>query len=1082
MNLLSPSHQSPPLPTADSGLHSSPALTHCGSTGGFSVTVLPVITAFFSSLSPRYVPEGGSRPLRASTVANEGITPDNKDRQRGTDSVLDKVKLACTIASCWVPTARVVCEVVANVCSSFTLAQSLGSVLERKDEKQSDEQRAEKKQSTVPRPGSAAALVTLVALDNLAPAAAVPAHGERGSPQQPIEVPDSDTLGKIGQADYPTDAYYLQTQSFSHNHTEPGPVFQGHYQGGCHTISDLNTCLFRKLDRYGVVRDLHLTNATIDEDTIRLGAVVCEMAPFSSVRNMHLEHIKVTNRAESTQWETATAGIVVGHQRRAATISGMTIHNCSVNATGYDATGGIIGGLISGQARDINITDSQVVTLAERSQGGVGAGLLHGELDGLTVLRSQAHTEGNLADAGIGAGDINGGRLRHFAASDCQVSTHGRQANAGVGAGTVVGDLDQLTIVNCNSSTERSNAYAGIGAGQLGVMTPGRQGRMKNMTSVNNRVITKGLMGYAGIGAGQQFGETDNIVVIRSSVRTEGRFSPAAIGAGLHFGQLHRMTVVNSTVDTTGGSDAALEVAQVDNERTVINGTRSLGTRVNGVLVPAGSQALEPFCHGADPRFVIPDCQVILPDTVGGNCSSLPLNPAHGSAWQVIEVNDTSTFNKIGLTDDLPASAHYIQTTDLNGTELNGNESLVFNGHYDGRNHSIEGLQNCLFHHLQGTVKNLHLTDARISGNGQPVAVIACTMSDAGAIEHVYLSNCRVTSQGSAPAGLISGERVDIFSRVANAVVHNSTLETSGPDAPAGMVAGKCGAKTDGIEIHNSRVVTRGDRSHAGLGCGTLNNLLHQMVTSCSEVETHGENALGGIGAGISEYGGLGFLTSINDSVSTGGIRAPAGIGAGSALSGWLLKLNAIHGRVATRGKGSSAGVGVGFLDTLGSTSNMAVVHCQVITEGNEAHAGVCTGVKNTLAVESYCTSVNSSAIARGENSRVGLSGTGPGITFYKQALNTRLNGQLYDTGNIGNQSALCSAADSRFIQPDCRTTLAPSCPMSQSFYLPPAAVPLAAGLSTTAIAGIIAGGALVMLGAGYCYYRQRHSSRERAK
>ena len=1036
------------------------------------MTVLPVITAFFSSLSPGYVPEGGPRPLRAS---NEGITPDNKDRP-GTDGVLDKVKLACTIASCWVPTARVVTEAVATICSTFALAQNLGSVLERKDA----EKRANEKQSAVPCPGSAAALITLVALDNMAPAAAVPARNESGSPQNPIPVPDSETLGKIGQAGYPADAYYLQTGSFNHSRSEPGPVFKGHYQGGCHTISGLNACLFRKLDRYAVIRDLHLTNATIDDDTIRSGAVVCEMAPFSSVRNMHLENIKVTNRAKSTRWETAAAGVVVGHQRRAATISGMTIHNCSVNATGYDATGGIIGGLISGQAQDINITDSQVLTLAGRSQGGVGAGLLHGELDRLTVLRSKARTEGDLADAGIGAGSINEGRLRRFVASDCLASTHGRQANAGVGAGTVVGGLDQLTIVNCNSSTEGSNAYAGIGAGQLGVSLPGRQGRLKDMISVGNRVITKGLMGYAGIGAGRQHGETDNMVVVRGSVRTEGRAAPAAIGAGVLFGQLKRMTVVSSTVDTPGGSDGALEVAEVG-QSSVLNGTRSLGTRVNGVLKSAGSQALEPFCRGADPRFVIPDCMVILPDTLARNCSSLPLNPAHGSPWQVIEVNDTSTFNKIGLNDALPASAHYIQTADLNGTELNGNESLVFNGHYDGRNHSIDGLRNCLFHHLQGTVKNLHLSDARISGNGQPVAVIACTMSEAGAIEQVYLSNCQVSNRGSAPAGLISGERLDIFNRIANAVVHNSTLATRGPDAPAGMVAGKCNGKTEGIDIHRSRVETHGRRSHAGLGCGTLSNLLHQMATSCSEVEAHGDNALGGIGAGMSEYGGVGFLTSINSSVSTGGVAAPAGIGTGSVLSGWLVNIDALHGRVATKGAGSSAGGGAGVLDTLGSAHNMTLVDCQVITEGNGADAGVCTGVKNQLSVASYCTSVNSSASALGENSRVDLSGTGQGITLYNKALNTRLNGQLYDTGDIGNQSTLCSGADSRFIQPDCRTTLAPSCPMPQNVYLP-AAVPLVAGLSTAAIAGIIAGGALVMIGAGYCYYRQRHASQERAR
>ena len=1080
LNMLSPVHQPLSGSAGGPGLYTSPS--PCASSGGFSVTVLPAITSFFSSLSPGYVPEGALRQLVASTTANAGETVVINAGKHDTDAVLDKVKLACTIASCWVPTVRVVTEAVTTICSSFALAQSLGSVLERKD----GEQQSCKKQSSAPRPDStnaaAATLLTLVALDNLAPAAAVPAPGERGSPQQPINVSDSETLSRIGQPDYPTDAYYLQTQSFSHNRTEPGPAFQGHYQGGCHTISDLKTCLFGKLDRYGVVRDLHLTNATIDSDVRRLGAVACEMAPFASVRDMHIDHIKITNRAEEAQGETLATGVVVGRQHRAATISGMTIANCLVNTTAYNSPAGIIGGEINGLARDINITDCRIFTRAERSKGGIGAALLRGELDGLTVVRGEVRTNGECADAAIGAGDVSGGRLKRFAASHCQARTHGLLANAGIGAGFAIGDLDQLRIVDCLAETNANSSFAGIGAGQLGVTILRRQGRMKDMISVDNRVITRGSRAWAGIGAGQLTGEANNIVAINSSVRTEHSSSPAAIGAGFLHGQLQGLTAINCTVVASGR--AALEAAETSSGGSA-NGTRSLNTQVNGRPDPKGTQVMEPFCTGADSRFLTANCRVTrtpLPP-VSWNCSSEPLNPAHGSFWQPIKVNDTSTLNNIGLNDSFPSSAHYVQTADLNGTALHGNESLVFNGHYDARNHSIEGLQTCLVNHLQGTVKNLRLTDAHITANRKPAGVVACTMGGAGAIKNVHLSNCRVASLGiSEPTGLVCGERIGQFNRVAGAVVHNSTLETSGMFAPAGMVAGRCDGKTVGIYIHGSRVVTRGYDSAAGLGCGVLKNRLDQMVSICSEVETRDNLAAAGIGAGVINDARIGSLTSVNSSVTTGGFQAPAGTGAGYVGQGSMLtKINAIHSRVTTTGPESSAGAGAGVLKTQAIAANLILVRCEVITRGHKADAGVCTGGSESHSIEAFCTSVDSSAHALGENSSAYLESL-QGIKIDNWAVNTQLNNRLYDTGGIINRSTLCSSADARVLRPDCQSALAQSCPTTlQSFYLPPplAAAPLATGLSTAAIAGIVAGGAMVLLGAGYCYYRHRSSGGE---
>ena len=194
-----------------------------------------------------------------------------------------------------------------------------------------------------------------------------------------------------------------------------------------------------------------------------------------------------------------------------------------------------------------------------------------------------------------------------------------------------------------------------------------------------------------------------------------------------------------------------------------------------------------------------------------------------------------------------------------------------------------------------------------------------------------------------------------------------------------------------------------------------------------------------------------------------------------------LTKINAIHSRVTTTGLESSAGVGAGVLKTQAIASNVTAVRCEVITRGHKADAGVCAGGSEPHSVEAFCTSVDSSAHALGENSSAYLESL-QGIKIDNWAVNTQLNNRLYDTGGIINRSTLCSSADARVLRPDCQSALAQSCPTTlQSFYLPPplAAAPLATGLSTAAIAGIVAGGAMVLLGAGYCYYRHRSSGGE---
>ncbi len=196
---LSSAYQSLAATTSGSGSLPSVTTNTSGVLSRFAVSVAPLLTTFFSSLSPAY----GLNDKRQISNFAESL-PEPSGSHVKTDELAQKVKFACNILSSWAPSVRVVSDALANLCSSVTLAREFGQVLEGKKEN--------KRQSTpaaISVPAGAA--LALVALDNLAGAAAVPKSGERGSPQAPILVLNNETLGKIGQDEnYPADAYYLQ--------------------------------------------------------------------------------------------------------------------------------------------------------------------------------------------------------------------------------------------------------------------------------------------------------------------------------------------------------------------------------------------------------------------------------------------------------------------------------------------------------------------------------------------------------------------------------------------------------------------------------------------------------------------------------------------------------------------------------------------------------------------------------------------------------------------------------------------------------------------------------------------------------
>ena len=561
----------------------------CGSSAGLSVAVLPTITAFLSSLSPGYVPERIQRSA-CSAPPSEADTGEN----RMAHDALQRLKLACNVASHWLPSVKVVSDAVATICSSLSLTRDLGDVLD-------SSQRC------------AGVAFTLVALESLPTAATMPAPGERGSAKQPIEIDNSETLSKIGQDNYPADAYYEQTSSFSHNSSEPIVPFRGHYDGGCHTISDLNTCLFSQLDHYGVVRNLNLANTTIEGDQPRLAALACEMAPFSLVQDIRAERITINNQHSGVFLTPATTGVITGYQGKASNVSGIEIHNCSVSTSGNFSSSGVVAGQVVGLQEHINVTDSQAASRGLRSHTGIGAGELRGEIRHMLVTDSQTRTLGRSANAGTGAGKMDSdAKLSDFGTARCNATTRGDRASVGIGAGLGGGTLDRLTVVNCNSESTGKNASAGLAAGSLR-------------------------------------GQASNIVAARCKVFTSGTDADAGVGAGDNQGRITGLTSVNNTVDALEG-ETGLGAPSGNVCRVT-----SVNTLVDDDLFNQGSPDQSQLCLSADSRFVTSDCKV-LPTRLEqppASCPSTSLNPEHGSFWHLVAGNMTFS----GPTMALPTSA-----------------------------------------------------------------------------------------------------------------------------------------------------------------------------------------------------------------------------------------------------------------------------------------------------------------------------------------------------------------------------------------------------------------------------------------
>ena len=1002
-----------------------------GQSGEYSVAVLPTIASFFTSLSPRYTPKH-SQPAPAEP-GDAGLASDKSWSGQSSD-VAGKIKLACNLISSWIPPLQAASETVATLCSSLTLANDLGNVLEQKDDN---------KHGAACRPvpcgsAGAAGLVTFIVLDNLACAAAVPTPGERGSPQQPIDVPDSATLASIGRNDsFPADACYRQTGNFSHHHSEPGVVFQGHYEGGCYTISDLKSCLFSKLDRYATVRDLRLANASIDAEAPHLAALACEMDSYSHIDNIEADNVSVHAQALGNSFMPATVGVITGYQRRAAEVTGIDLRHCHVIASDGHSAAGLVAGLASGELKNINITDSYVHSNSFDSPTGVGVGELRGTMDNVLVHRGSAMTFYRRSPAGIGAGVVRkGGQVSRLTAVRSSALAMGGDSASGIGAGKIDrgGQLRQLTVIRSRAKTDHVDAPAGIGVGSL-------DGAIKGMVSVKSMAITLSPGSAAGIGAGCNRGQIANLTTVNCLARS----------------RLYRTGLASASGK---GSD---------------QGTVSLDTRLDEELQPNKRLSnVSQLCVNGDTRFLSADCQTVqLPKNLSfWSCPPNNLQATNDSRWQPIEISDIATLNSIGLSDRFPANAHYIQTADLNGALLDRNITLNFSGHYDGQHHIIDGLRTCLFDVLQGTVRNLQLTNARIVMADRPAGVLSCQMTGAGGVEKILINNCRVLTRGAmAHAGLISGCQQGAFNQAKEIEIDHSTLETYGAHANTGMVAGECRGDIEQVTVHRSQVKSHGRSSVSGLGCGLVDGQFRHFTATCARVESYGDDAIAGGFTGHNLGGRFGPATLVRSTVTSTGARVDNGLGTGSVTAGWLEDITTRECRLHALGKQARVGIGAGCVDYEGNLHDFNAIRCDLVAEGDQVSAGVCAGVSANSGRISGCLTLNNTLYTLGKNSLaspVVVSASEPlqvddlvGVT----AVGTQINGRR----------AFCQTIDPHFVQPDYRGAVTPACTLPPLTITSVSTAVPAAGISVGVMVGLIAGSALV-IGAGilgaYCFSR----------
>ena len=415
---------------------------------------------------------------------------------------------------------------------------------------------------------------------------------------------------------------------------------------------------------------------------------------------------------------------------------------------------------------------------------------------------------------------------------------------------------------------------------------------------------------------------------------------------------------------------------------------------------------------------------------------------------------------------------------------------------------------------LGGTLVNTTAVNSAVitSGKGADAGIGSGSISNGAEISHTTSLHSRVETTGNNAnaaigAGYVNGAVTDTSSI-------KSTVATSGKNADAGIAGGHIHGVAANTFAGNSTVVTEGKGANAAIGAGALvGGAITNTTGTDSSVNTFGEGSNAAIGAGTMNNGASATGTSgVNSQVETSGDGANAGIGGGSITQGaTLLDTMAQGSRVITSGNAASAGIGAGRMGRGTVAKDTSAQDSQVSTSGDEASAGIGVGVVDHRARVVGIRSDNSKVETSGDRANAGIgagairsNGTVTDTWVVNSTVIASGNGASADIGAgwietggvvINTTEVGSIARDTGYSSPIApEPTVVPSTPApvtetvasvagrtmtfsglpGATMALPTGVAPLAANLSTSAIAGIALGAvAFVLAGvAGMCIYR----------
>ena len=175
-------------------------------------------------------------------------------------------------------------------------------------------------------------------------------------------------------------------------------------------------------------------------------------------------------------------------------------------------------------------------------------------------------------------------------------------------------------------------------------------------------------------------------------------------------------------------------------------------------------------------------------------------------------------------------------------------ESRTLTACLDGDGHKLSGISQPLFSVLEGTVKNLILSNVTITGDGEHVGAVARTVGNNSQIENCYISGSLATTGNCAAGGLIGQVQSGALT-IQNCIV-NADIKNQGSvnDSLAGGLVGSVRV-VSGSQLNIKNCIAMGSVStNLGRGTGGLVGGPNKTVTINKSValqETIATNSLG---------------------------------------------------------------------------------------------------------------------------------------------------------------------------------------------------------------------------------------------